>query len=515
VYDLMTSRALLVRDLTTQARIIGSNCTAALTFRDVDAATEILTALRVKPSIVAAGIFLEDGHLFAKYAQPQANARPLPAHSPRVGVRVSQGSLEVIEPIELNGEVLGTLYLRSDMRDWYARSVSYALIVAAMLLGSGLVAFLLSSRLQRLITEPILRLVETMRTVSSRRDYSVRAVRTSDDEVGALIDGFNRMLDEIEARDRALRSANDDLEARVRERTEELEAEVAERRRAEVELAEARDKALEAARAKSAFLANMSHELRTPMNGIIGMTELALDTSLSQEQREYLTLVRSCADSLLTLLNDILDFSRIEAGKLEFERLPFDLRENVAETLKTLAMRAHEKGLELACEIGSDVPECVVGDPGRIRQIFVNLVGNAIKFTERGEVVVRVDLEAATDESVRLHASVTDTGIGIPKEKLGLVFQAFTQADGSTTRQYGGTGLGLTISQQLVQMMNGRIWAESELGRGSTFHFTLALGRPTRRQAEEVRLTGRASGGLELLEDVAALVVDDSATSVP
>nr|MBP7323686.1 response regulator [Deltaproteobacteria bacterium] len=409
-------------------------------------------------------------------------------------------------PILLDRDNLGLIFVTMDLKHFRNRTMTYLLICGGVLLASLVLSYLLSSQFRRIIVGPITQLAEAMKIVSDQNQYGLRVEKKSNDELGVLIDGFNTMLDQIQERDEELEQNQLNLERKVVERTQQLLQSNTNLTKTVADLKEAKEAAEAASKAKSQFLANMSHEIRTPMNGVLGMTDLLLDTELSSKQRRLLKTLYDSGETLLGVINDILDFSKIEAGKLEFEKIDFDLRALVEETVELFAERAHRKRIELACFVSTDIQWNVSGDPVRFRQILTNLVSNAIKFTEEGEVSVTVQVTEEDASHAVLDVVVSDTGIGISPECRSSIFDSFSQADGSTTRRYGGTGLGLAIVKQLAEMMKGTIALETEVGKGSTFTFTVRL-------EKSKAIVPKAVTGSQKPHDLHVLIVDDNATN--
>jgi len=467
VYDLVSFRNLLRQDLVTQAEIIGYNSAGAMEFKDEPAATATLSALTAKEDIVTAVLYKPDGKIFAHYFRTNT-ALPgfLPSHSQEKGYRFERGYLEVFQEVTINGEHVGTLFLQSDMRQWSLRAKRYAGILIIFVLVSGLFALFVSSKLQGLISKPILHLEDTMRMVSSNKNYAIRAVKTYSDEIGRLIDGFNTMLSEIQQRDTALQSTNGELKTR----TQELEEEVFQRKQAQEELLNAKHAAEEANRAKSTFLANMSHELRTPLNAIIGYSEMLEEETRDTgkvENVQDLKKIQTAGKHLLSLINDVLDLSKIEAGKMGLHLEAFDVSQVIEEMVTTLQPAAAKNANSIHVHVAENVT-VMKADITKVRQILFNLLSNACKFTDHGAISVDVDQIKVVDREW-IQFKVSDTGIGISAKQRENLFHEFAQADASIARKYGGTGLGLAITHRFVQLMKGQINVESEPGQGATF----------------------------------------------
>ncbi len=455
VYDISTYRQALTRDIEAVADLVGSNSTASLTFGDGTAASETLQSLAVRPDVEAAALYTAAGDRLAAYTR---TGQPAPAtlNGPD-GISSGGREFAVVRSVELGGQQVGRVFVRSNLRQLEARIWRTVSITTVVFVLSMALAVALGHRLQRPIAFPNQMMSRAAKRVSSTRDYSLRI---DDDprveELGVLVATFNDMLAQIQARDLELQRYQEDLEAQVVQRT--------------AQLTEAKDRAEEASRAKSDFLANMSHEIRTPMNGVLGMVELALDATMPDPQRAQLQTIRGSAESLLVIIDDILDFSKIEAGQLSVVPVAMSLAALARQIIESFELRAHQKGLTLRCELAPDLPPAVSLDPGRLRQVLVNLLGNAVKFTTEGTVTLAVGHEGTMpDGRLALTFAVRDTGIGIAPARLEAIFQPFTQADTSMTRRFGGTGLGLTISSRLVELMGGWIAVHSTERVGSEF----------------------------------------------
>ena len=510
IYDLVSFRHLLTQDLMTQAEIIGYNSAGAMEFKDEPAATATLSALTAKEDIITAVLYRPDGKIFAYYFRGKTTLPAyLPSHLQGKGYRFKAGYLEVFHDVTLNGERVGTLFLQSDMRQWSMRARRYAGILIIFVLVSGLFAFFVSSKLQGLISNPILHLEDTMRMVSTNKNYAVRAVKSYGDEIGRLIDGFNTMLSEIQQRDTRLQSTNGELKTR----TQELEEEIFHRKQTQEELLNAKHAAEEANRAKSTFLANMSHELRTPLNAIIGYSEMLEEETRDSgkiENVQDLRKIQASGKHLLSLINDVLDLSKIEAGKMVLHLETFEVSQVIEEMVTTLQPAAAKNGNSIHVQLAKNV-NMMRADITKVRQILFNLLSNACKFTDHGSVSVNVE-QIKVEDRDWIQFQVRDNGIGISARQKQNLFQEFAQADASIARKYGGTGLGLAITHRFVQMMKGQIGVESEIGQGAVFTVGLpaqvvietADSAPSESASKLAAVPAETKTGLETI-----LVIDD------